>query len=505
MKVVGAEQMRAIEASAVANGVSLDWVMQRAGGAVAAAVTEFGAPCLILAGPGNNGEDGLIAARRLRANGSAVTVYTFGRAKISDEMPTVLAEDDTGQEVLARLVHESAVVVDALLGTGQNRAPEGLLAAMIETVNLARGRATAIAVDIPTGVNADTGSVPGVAFEADLTICMQLPKLGDVLYPGAGYAGALRVADIKLPIPENLAGNVTVPDGSDIAALLPKRGMNSNKGSFGRVVFCGGSRDFLGAPALSSLAAYRSGAGLVELAVIEQVQRSVAAHAMEVVYQLLPEDNGSIGLQATPVIVNALSKASALVFGPGMSLSDNTIRLTREVLRSLPEQNLRGTVIDADGLNALSRIPDWWNIRAPIVLTPHPGEMSRLTGLSIDTIQSDRLEVARSHARKWGTIVVLKGAGTVVAAPDGRASINPTGGPNLATAGTGDVLSGIIGGLLAQGCEPFEAAIAGTFLHGRAGDIVRERLGDAGTVASDLLPAIPVARRAILQEGESRK
>jgi NAD(P)H-hydrate epimerase len=198
-----------------------------------------------------------------------------------------------------------------------------------------------------------------------------------------------------------------------------------------------------------------------------------------------------------------MEKASSLIFGPGMGHSDATVQAAREFMRVIGELGNKPAVIDADGLNALSDIDTWWSVDAPIVLTPHPGEMSRLTGMSIPDIQRDRLEIARRFATKWRKVVVLKGAATVVAAPSGEVSINSTGGPNLATAGTGDVLSGTIGGLLAQGLAPKEAAIVGVYVHGFAGDILRETHGDAGTIASDLWTALPVARRAILEEAES--
>lgn len=293
---------------------------------------------------------------------------------------------------------------------------------------------------------------------------------------------------------------VAIPDARDIARLLPRRNVNSNKGTFGRVVFCGGSQNFLGAPALSAMASYRVGAGLVELAVIAPVQQSVAAHITEAVFQPVPASDGYISRDAVETIKQTWERANAFVFGPGMGITEDTVAVTRDLLAVLPDARLHGSVIDADGLNALSRLDGWWHSLFPLVLTPHPGEMSRLTSISIEQIQSDRLAVAREHAKKWGAVVVLKGADTVVASPEGTARINPTGGPNLATAGTGDVLSGVIGGLLAQGCTPFDAAVAGVYLHGRAGDIVSQRFGNAGTVAGDLLPAIPLARQSILQE-----
>lgn len=500
MRVVTAQQMRKIEEQAVRDGISLEHVMHRAGHAVADAVRPFGGPVLILAGPGNNGGDGLIAAGALHTAGVAVTAYTLGRDTQLTPAVQVRAEEDAGQQQLRRLAHESAVIVDALLGTGQNRPPEGLLASILDTANRFGEHAQRVAIDIPTGVVTDTGAVPGAVFEANQTICIGLAKIGDVVYPGAAYAGKIEIADVGLPEPSDLVEAVTVPAPRDIAHFLPRRGPNSNKGTFGRVVFCGGSHNFLGAPSLSAMASYRAGAGLVELAVIPSVQQAVAAHITEAVFQPLPAHEGYISSDAVTLIEQTWSRADAFVFGPGMGLADETIELTRRLLTALPGTPLRGSVVDADGLNALSRIDGWWQNDFPLVVTPHPGEMSRLTGLSIDRIQSDRLTVAREHARKWSAVVVLKGAGTVVASPEGRARINPTGGPNLATAGTGDVLSGIIGGLLAQGCTPFDAAVLGAYLQGGAGDIVAERFGRAGTVAGDLLHAIPLARQSILRE-----
>lgn len=263
----------------------------------------------------------------------------------------------------------------------------------------------------------------------------------------------------------------------------------------------GGSHNYMGAPALVSVAAYRAGAGLIEAAVPRLVQQSVAAHVLEAVFRPLPEADGRISEDALSDVLAGLALAKAVVYGPGMGLSEETVAVTGRFLAMLEKEG-KPTLIDADGLNALAHLPEWWSVRADLILTPHPGEMARLTGLSVQQVQSDRPSIARRHAAKWKKIVVLKGAATVVAAPDGTAAINPTGGPNLATAGTGDVLSGIIGGLLAQGCAPFDAAVTGTYLHGRAGDLLRAELGDAGTLAGDLVAKLPIARLAILNRFE---
>lgn len=507
MKVATADQMRSIESAAVERGISLASLMQRAGEHVARVAAELsdGGPILILVGPGNNGGDGLVAATWLFQRGHEVAVYTFKRPGVGTYPGSVVrGEEDQDLSELNRLARSSAVVVDALLGIGQSRAPEGLLAAILQRVNGQRSHSSrGIAVDIPTGVNADSGAAPGEAFRADLTLCMGLLKCGDVLYPGAGYAGRVQVVDVG--IPEGLEGDVMVevPSAGEIASLLPERNANSNKGSYGRLLVVAGSRDFLGAPALAGTAAYRAGAGLVEAAVTAYVQQSVAAHVLETVYTQLPEDDGRIPPGALPLISQALDRADALVFGPGLGLSSQTIELTRGVLGLLANGPVHRAVVDADGLNALAQIDRWWEVVAKLVLTPHPGEMSRLTGRSIPEIQHNRLVTAQEFAAAWQKVVVLKGAGTVIASPDGKAAVNPTGGPNLATAGTGDVLSGVIGGLLAQGCDPFEAAVAGVYWHGRAGDLLRGEHGDAGTIASDLLAVLPSARLSILEEDRS--
>lgn len=503
MRAVTADEMRRIESACVERGISLATLMQRAGTAVALAASshQSAGPVLVLAGPGNNGGDGLVAARALRSQGIDVAVYTFRRRDLMDyEGEAVASEDDAGQARLKSLISSAGVVVDALLGIGQTRRPEGLLASIVSTCNLTPTSATRIAVDIPTGVDADTGAVLGPAFRADLTLCMGLLKVGAMVYPGAGHAGRADV--VEMGIPDDLTADVglLVPDARDIAAMLPARGPNSNKGTYGRVLIVGGSADFLGAPGLVSIAALRSGAGLAEVASIPDVCRNVASHALEPIYLPLTERDGHVARDAAGTIRSALPKVSSVVYGPGLGASEDVLALTTEVLAMLQSADAPPAVIDADGLNALSKIPEWWKRDVRLVLTPHPGEMSRLTGISTADIQKERLSIAATHATAWQKSVVLKGAGTLVVDPNGMVAINTTGSGNLATGGTGDVLSGIIGGLLAQGLDPWRAAIAGTYLHGKAGDMVAAQSGLSGTLASDLLQRIPLARKAILEE-----
>lgn len=503
MKVVTGPEMRAIEQEVELRGTPIAELAERAGRALADTAVELGpaGEFLILAGPGNNGGDGVIAARILDESGLTVTLYAFKRSADSSGFATVATEDDGDLGQLRLLLSRSPVVLDCLLGTGATRPPEGRLAEIITVVN--ESGAPVLAADIPTGVNPDTGAVPAAAIHVTRTLAFGFAKVGDVVYPGAGYAGHLQVA--SLGIPDELAASIRlqVTSSAEAAACLPRRSLDSNKGTYGRVVVVGGSVDFPGAPGLSAIAALRAGAGLAHAAVLRESAQVIASHALEPVYSVLPEEQGHIAGSALPDIANALERADAAVVGPGLGSSEGIVSLVRGIHGLLVERRTIPAVIDADGLNALARIPHWWSGSLPLVVTPHPGEMARLTGRTIPEVQADRVGIAREFAARWEAVVVLKGAGTVVAEPGGRAWINPSGGPNLATGGTGDVLSGIVGSLLAQGRAPADAALAGVYLHGLAGDLLARRHGSAGTLAGDLLAEIPVARVALQQEGET--
>ncbi|HCG01050.1 MAG TPA: bifunctional ADP-dependent NAD(P)H-hydrate dehydratase/NAD(P)H-hydrate epimerase [Chloroflexi bacterium] len=497
-------QMRDLEQASFKRGITVDDLMQRAGAAVAEAASALGRPVLVLVGPGNNGGDGVAAAQALHESGLEASLYTFKRDREEPFAGTVFsADEDPARDILRSVCSSSGVFVDALLGTGQNRPPDEDLSSILTVVNESRGTATLrIAVDVPTGIDADSGEVLGICFEADRTICMAAAKLGVVSYPGAAHAGEVTVANIG--IPEDLLEEIRVstPEPSDISGLLPVRDPDSNKGSSGRLELIAGSRDFSGAPVMCSMAAYRAGAGLVEIATPRSVHHIVAAHVVEPVFRPLAEVDGSVGSDALDSVEDAFSKAKACVVGPGLGLTDATVSFMRGLLALIKKREIP-CLIDADGLNALAKIDRWWELGTNnLVLTPHPGEMSRLAGRSIREIQQDRLSTAREHAEKWNATVVLKGAGTVIASPAGEAVINSTGGPNLATAGTGDVLSGVIGALLVQGLSPFHASVCGVYLHGRAGDLLRAEIGDIGTLASDLIDALPEARLSILEQAE---
>lgn len=548
MKVVTNEEMATLEKKAIAAGITVPNMMERAGHQVARAVMSIKpAPkrALVLVGPGNNGGDGLVAAHYLAKAGVEVHVYLWKRKLSPDDavlrrvqddgIPLVLSREDMDFESLRRLLREADVVVDALLGTGLSRPIGGdlknilaLLGAERErrlrtrrkTSLVAVGRPAAVlrrrpfivAVDIPTGVNGTTGSADPATVPADVTVTFGFPKRGHFIFPGAEYAGKLFVADIG--IPEEMASDIPVEliTPEMVRRWLPSRPRGSHKGTFGKVLVVAGSANYTGAAYLSGAAATRVGAGLVTMAVPASLHRILAAKLSETTYLLLPEDIGAIVPEALEILSQTWPSYTVMLLGPGLGQDEKTVEFVHRLVRregprgkigfvsggeeTLPP--LPPMVIDADGLNSLARLPEWWKSLSGVnVLTPHPGEMSRLTGLEVPQIQRERIEVARDHAHKWGQVVVLKGAYTVVASPDGRAYVNPFANPALATAGCGDVLAGAIAGFLAQGLEPLRAAVVGVYVHALAGELASDELGHAGVVAGDILNRLPAAIKTV--------
>jgi NAD(P)H-hydrate epimerase len=398
------------------------------------------------------------------------------------------------------------VVIDALFGTGKIRPLEGIFRQILEAVKGTKERhpdVDIIALDLPSGLNSDSGAVDPACLAADVTITLAYPKRGLFAFPGAGKRGKLVVADIGIPaaLADNIPTELITADWARSA--LPKRPPEANKGTFGRILVAAGSINYIGAAYLACAAASRVGAGLVTLATTRTIQPILAAKLTEVTYVPLTESGpGIVAAEASEIVKQHLPSYNVLLLGCGLGQSPQATEFIKSTLfSSLPDPQ-PDLVVDADALNTLAKIPQWWQkLNQDAILTPHPGEMSRLTGLSIDEIQSNRLEVAREAATLWHKTVVLKGAYTIVAAPDGRAKINPQANPGLASAGTGDVLAGVISGLLAQGLPSFEAACCGVYLHSEAGERVREKLGDAGMIATDLLPLLPVVIKQ-LKEGD---
>jgi hydroxyethylthiazole kinase-like uncharacterized protein yjeF len=516
VKLVTADQMRRIDQLSAAAGVGTDVLMENAGLAVAqeswmALGTLEERHILVLAGPGNNGGDGLVAARYLHEWGAGVQVYLL-KARGEDDanyrrlleagVPLACAEDDAGLSKLDAALAEADLVVDALLGTGAARPIGGRLAEVLSRLATARARSRppiVLAVDVPTGLNSDTGAVDPLTVAADHTVTLGCSKVGLHNYPGARYAGRVQVVDIGIPPALTSDLPYELMTASGVRALLPARPPDANKGTFGRVLVVAGSENYVGAAHLAAAGAYRVGAGLVTLACPRSLHPVIASALTEATYLPLPEEEGGLARRAADLVLRAVQGYDVLLVGCGLGQRGATQSFVRALLFSLAGEPLPArpaggpaVIVDADGLNALARTPGWWReLKAPAIVTPHPGEMSRLSGRPVPEIQADRLGCAVDCAREWGKTVVLKGAHTVVAAPDGRAALSPFANPALASGGTGDVLAGALAGFLAQGLSPFEAAICGVYVHAAAGEEARQEMGDAGPVAGDLLPLLP--------------
>jgi hydroxyethylthiazole kinase-like uncharacterized protein yjeF len=550
VKIVTVGEMRRIEAASDAAGHSYAAMMEQAGRAVAEAICERrelrGRRVLVLVGPGNNGGDGLVAARCL-ANGDArVTCYLLKpRDPVKDEnflqvqergLVVVPASEDGEWRKLRRLMREADIVVDALLGTGARLPLRGTLAKMLGLVGreltarrqFPRGFLTAlaansapepgwpfvVAVDGPSGLDYESGTLDDVAVPADLTVTFAYPKLGHFRFPGAGALGELVVADVGTDpaLAADVALEVVTPQM--VREWLPPRSPDAHKGTFGKALIVAGSINYTGAAYLAGAAATRAGAGLVTLALPAAIHVAVAARLTEATYLLLPHELGVIAAAAARVLAERLEDYDALLVGPGLGQERVTAIFVEELLcggggrrhigfvgakeKEPPSLALPPLVVDADGLNILAGMEDWPRLLpSESILTPHPGEMARLMGCAVGDVQADRIATAQSQAAAWGQVIVLKGAHTVVAAPDGRTAIEPFANPGLATAGTGDVLAGAIVALRAQGLGAFEAAAAGAYLHGLAGQLARAQIGAAGMVAGDVLACLAQAWRRI--------
>lgn len=550
MKVVTVAQMRAIEAASDAAGHTYAMMMERAGRAVAQALMARRnvqkMRVLVLVGPGNNGGDGLVAARHLAQAGADVVCYLARprdpqadpnyRALQERGVPCLLADEDPGSARLRKLASAAHVVIDALLGTGATPPLKGTIAGILQTVGeaireraksqvpeLARvggipnppvcNRPFVVAVDGPSGMDFDTGALDDLALRADLTVTFAYPKRGHFRFPAAAALGELLVADIGTDPALAADVDLEVVTPEMVRGWLPPRPPDAHKGTFGRALIVAGSANYTGAARLAGAAAVRAGAGLVTLALPASIHSAVAAGLTEATYLLLPHELGVLSEDAAEVLAEHTSQYDAMLLGPGLGREKETVEFVRALLggierraagflrtneRTLQKVFLPPLVVDADGLNILAELPDWPSLLPPqTVLTPHPGEMARLMKCTVAEVQADRVEVARQKARQWGHVVVLKGAFTVVAAPDGRTVIEPFANPALATGGTGDVLAGTIVALRAQGLGPFEAAAAGAYLHGLAGELARSALGSAGVAAGDLPARLPEAWKLV--------
>lgn len=513
--------MRELEAGAEIRGVPVSALMENAGKASAIEIEKAYSPItgkriMVLVGPGNNGGDGLVAARYLSEHRARVNIVLGTSRKEPDSnleralekgIPVIEAWRDF--QVVEEALAQADIVIDALFGTGKARAIEGLFKQMLEMVKrhkASRPSMKIVALDLPSGMDADTGFVDPSTCPADFTVTMAFPKSGFYSFPGAEYLGKLSIVDIGIPdeLAENIKTELLSPEWA--RANLPHRPLGANKGTFGRVMVVAGSSKYIGAPYLACAAAYRAGAGLVTLASTKKVTEITAGKSAEITYLPLPEnEQGFIEKGALEIITRDLKDYKALLIGPGLGREPETSDFLFGLLAESLISNLP-MVLDADALNLLSEkeMPTkWWQKFPRVILTPHPGEFSKLTGLKIADIEKDRIEKARGYAKEHNKVLVLKGAFTAIASPDGNIMVSPWANPALATAGTGDVLAGIIAAFLAQDKEPFASAALGVYIHGLAGELIKDELGQAGAIASDLLLKIPLAIKKIRHSTKS--
>jgi len=537
MKLVTVAQMQSIEKEADSAGLTYEQMMKNAGYGLSREVLRLAyaqedeeeIQVLGLVGPGNNGGDTLVALTHLAEKGWTARAYLIKRKATGD--PLIMKLEDAGGEIypvdkdvnshqLQAFLESADVVLDGVLGTGLKLPIKeeigSILATVHQIVNDMEWPPYIIAVDCPSGVDCDSGKAALETLSADATVTMAAVKQGLLKVPAYDLAGELRVVEIgKLDDLETWRSDKNeVAEERLITEILPLRSSDAHKGTFGTAFIAAGSINYTGAAYLAGKAAYRIGAGLVTLAVPASIHAALAGQLPEATWVLLPHEMGVIAFGAVDVVMKNLERVTALLVGPGFGTEDTTRDFIENLLKRKVEKPVHGKmgfvkdigwerdpeaiplppmICDADGLKLLSKITDWPKLLpGPAILTPHPGEMSILTGITVEEIQKDRLETACRFAREWGHVVVLKGAFTVIAAPDGRTTTIPVATPALARAGTGDVLAGMITGLRAQGLDAYDAARAGAWIHAQAGLTAASFLGSTASVlAGDLLDAIP--------------
>jgi hydroxyethylthiazole kinase-like uncharacterized protein yjeF len=491
-------------------------LMTRAGEAVADALVDrfpdAVTDVLVVAGKGNNGGDGFVAGRRLIQDGFAVRAVLLGRATdLKGDAARAHTEfrgcggkvlEAVGESNLdAALKTKPGAVIDAIFGTGLNAEVKDALRRAIEIVN--SFAVPTVAVDIASGVNSDTGAVMGAAIRASMTVTFGFAKFGHVSYPGAGQSGELRVVDIGFAphAIEEIAPRGRFLERADLQHLIRPRPQNSHKGMYGHPLVIAGSRGKSGAVLLASRAALRTGAGLVTAAMPESIQPIVAAGQAELMTEPIADRDGHFdGAHAPDALKMLLEGKNALIVGPGVGFTDDTKRLIEWLISDACDRD-RPMLIDADGLNALAAIgcESLRRARGAVVLTPHPGEASRLLGVTTTAINNDRVTAARALAERTGACVLIKGSRSVIASPDGDVFVNSTGNPGMSTPGMGDALSGIVGAMLGQHMRPLDALALGVFLHGYAADRVAARMGRVGYIAGDLIDELPMALEALTE------
>lgn len=506
MKYVSVSEMIVIEKAADKAGHSYEKMMEAAGKGLAELIHErYGSPpgrrVIALVGSGNNGGDALVALDYLLSWGWIAWVIFLRERPVSDPLIKRVVDRggilndylDPDQSLvdLQAAFAETDLLIDGVLGTGVKlplRPPlDHLMGNVKGVLEGLEKKPITVAVDCPSGVDCDTGQVSPVCLAADLTVTMAAVKTGTLQFPAYKYLGELEVVDIGLPpgLPEYDRITREIIEEGWVLSRLPDRPLDAHKGTFGTSLVIAGSEEYPGAAVLAGRSAYRIGSGLVTMAVTEGIYQGLIKTLPEATWIVLTEEDGGISEKASDLIKDAIRKPTACLIGPGFGTRKGTGRFLDKVLQL---EGLPPLVIDADGLRLLSSSINWQdNIPRDCVLTPHPGEMSALTGLSVEKIQENRVEIAEEFARRWQQIVLLKGAHSVIAAPDGRTKILISANPALARAGSGDVLAGIITGLIAQGLEPFDAAVSGCWIHARAGELAANIKGSpAAVLAGDI-------------------
>lgn len=504
MKVSSVDQMRAMDSSATKDyGISEMLLMENAGMAAFSVLDReigvSGRTFLIFCGGGNNGGDGFVVARKIHSSGGRARVFLLadrdkykGSAKanldIISKLPIEIVRLSSTESLEHALAHCDGVV-DAMLGTGLDRDVSGLYAEVIGAVN--ECPRPVLSLDIPSGVNGDTGRAMGCAVAADYTVTFGLPKIGNLLMPGYGLCGSLFVTHISFP-PELYASDEIRIEINDPPAL-PLRNPAGYKNTFGQALFIAGASGYFGAPYFSAMSFLKAGGGYSRLACPEDIVPFIAAKGSEIVFiPQKPTRSGSISYENKESLLRLSEKVDIVVIGPGLSLSEETAQLVRELVAAIEKP----VVIDADGISAISKNPAILRERhAPTVLTPHLGEMSRLTGISSERIDQDKVAVLAKTANELGAIVVMKGAGSLIGYPDGRIFINVSGNSGMATAGSGDVLTGAIAAMLGLGLPIDQAVSKGVFIHGVSGDLAAAEIGQDGMTAQDILDFLPLAVR----------
>lgn len=531
MKMISVEKMKELESTANEGGYTFGKMMKKAGENLAQVIhEEFFSDevnnCFGLVGRGNNGGDTLVALTKLQQLGWTSTAILLDEGKDAKELieafvssgGTTIPYKHGENGDVHKAILQSQLIIDGLLGTGFRpplREPYGEL---LQFIGRESKECYIVAVDCPSGVDCVSGDVSEFTLKADLTVCMEAVKEGLLKFPAFEYCGEIRTVELGIPQKylNQFENNATVIDREFVKKYLPTRPLNSHKGVFGHLIVCGGSVNYPGAPMLAARSAYRVGAGLVECAIPGRIYEVAASQNLESIFTLLEDEDGVIAENAATTLFSKISAAQCMLLGPGIGREETTLRFVNRLLfasiKHFPVANIgfvpgnakedyKNTgkfpplVIDADALRLLTKTENWFEkLPSNCVLTPHPGEMSALTGLSVEEIQKDRVDQARRFAQKWGQVVVLKGAISVVASPEGQVAIIPYADSALAKAGTGDVLAGMIAGFITQGIEPYKAAFCGVWLHARAAAWVVDWQGNsASLMAGDLIEAISPA------------